>query len=292
MLDPDPPGGGGGAGGGGGTVLGGAAAGAAGGATPPAYNWRDHIPQEFKASPSLATIKDVPDLIKGFVNAQSLIGSKRIALPPDNASEAQLAEFYAAIGRPDTVDKYSAATVKAAEGMTFDEAGMKEARTLFHSIGLTDKQQQKIMDFYIGGMNKQHAAMAQSLEAGKHEAENTLRQEWGNSYDANLGLVQDLIRHYGDEAVVKELSTSIGNNIGLTRMLLKFGKTLSEDTSPKNKLPIREGTPAAAQQRIAELKSDKEFMRMLDDKKDPGHAQAVETWTAIHRQLGGPQTVQ
>lgn len=289
LLDPD-PGGAGGQGGGGGGAAGGA--GGAGGGATARYNWRDHIPPEFKASPSLATIKDVPDLIKGFVNAQSLIGMKRIALPPENASEAQMAEFFAAIGRPETVDKYSAATVKPAEGMTFDENGLKEARTLFHSIGLTDKQQQKIMDFYISGMNKTHAAMAQSLEAGKHKAENTLRQEWGNSYNANLGLVQEVIRHYGDEALAQELSTAIGNNVGLTRMLLKFGKTLSEDSNPKNKLQIREGTPAAAQQRIAELKQDKEFMRALDDKKDPGHEAAVETWTAVHRQLGGSQTVQ
>lgn len=263
-----------------------------GGGTPPPYNWRNDIPAEFKASPSLTTIKDVPDLIKGFVNAQSLIGMKRIALPPDNASEAQLSEFYTAIGRPDTVDKYSAASVKPAEGMTYDEAGLKEARNLFHSIGLTDKQQQKIMDFYVGGMNKAHVDMIKSLESGKHEAEGALRKEWGTSYDANLGLVKEVLRHYGDEAVAKELDTVIGNNVGLIRMLHKFGKTLSEDTSSKNRLQIREGTPAAAQQRISELKQDAAFMAALDDRRNPGHDAAVETWTAIHRQLSGSQMVE
>lgn len=274
LLDPNPPGGGGGGG---------------GASTIP--DWRPHIPAEFKESPSLATVKDLPDLIKGYVNAQGLIGQKRIALPPNNATEAQMAEFFTAIGRPDSVEKYSAADVKPADGVTFDEAGLKEARQLFYSIGLTDSQQKKLMDFYIGGMNKTHGEMATALANGKAATENALRQEWGHAYDANLGLVRDAIAHYGDADLAKELETSLGNNPGLTRMLLKFAKTLSEDTSPTNKFAIREGTPQAAQARIAELKKDAEFMKALDDRSNPGHADAVETWTAVHRQAGGSGTV-
>ncbi len=253
---------------------------------PTPADWRSGLPDDIKSHASLATVKDVNDLAKGYVNAQSLIGAKRIALPSDKATPEELNQFYAALGRPEAVDKYSEGAITPVEGLTLDKESLGKAREQMFKLGLTDAQQKGIMDFYLGGLNEGHTKITQDIEAGKANAENTLRQEWGTSYDTNLSVVKNVLRHFGNEDVLKELETSIGNSTGLTKMLHNFGKTLLEDKGPKGKFTVEVNTPAAAVQRLAELKSDATFQKALNDTSDPGHKDAVELWTNVHRQLG------
>ena len=254
--------------------------------TPTPTDWRAGLPDDIKSHASLATVKDVNDLAKGYVNAQSLIGAKRIALPSDKATPEELNQFYAALGRPEAVDKYSEGAIKPAEGLTLDKESLGKAREQMFKLGLTDAQQKGIMDFYLGGLNEGHTKITQDMETGKANAENTLRQEWGTNYDTNLSVVKNVLRHFGNEDVMKELETSIGNSTGLTKMLHNFGKTLLEDKGPKGKFTVEVNTPAAAVQLLAELKSDPQFQKALNTNTDPGHKDAVELWMQVHRQLG------
>ena len=44
-------------------------------------SWKDSLPEEIRGHKSLETIKDVGSLAKGFVHAESMIGSDKIAVP-------------------------------------------------------------------------------------------------------------------------------------------------------------------------------------------------------------------
>ena len=261
-------------------------AGGGGGTPPPPVDWKATLPDDLKAHASLATVKDVNDLAKGYVYAQQLIGAKRIALPGEKATDAEREEFFKAIGRPETLDKYTEGTVKPREGLAIDQAGLAKAKEQMFKLGLTDAQQKGIMDFYLSGLNESHEKLTGSIETSKVQAEEALRKDWGDRYDVNLGIAKNVLTHFADADVATELSGAIGNNPGLIRMLHKFGETLGEDKILSKKFAAESGTPAAAQARIMELHKDEAFQKALNDNTDPGHKNAVELWTQVHRQLG------
>lgn len=265
----------------------------AGGGAPPippappiVVDWKATLPDDIKSHASLATVKDVNDLAKGYVNAQQLIGQKRIALPGEKATDAEREEFYKALGRPETLDKYSEGMVKPREGLTVDQAGLAKAKEQMFKLGLTDAQQKGLMDFYLGGLNENHAKLTGDIETGRVQAEESLRKEWGEKYNVNLGVAKSVLTHFGDEQTATELQGPLGNSPGLIKLLHKFGESLSEDKVLSAKYSAPAGTPAAAQARIVELSKDDAFQKALNDNVDPGHKAAVELWTQVHRQLG------
>jgi hypothetical protein len=47
--------------------------------------WREHLPEDIRAEPSLANVRDLPGLAKSYVNAQRMIGRDKIVLPKDDS---------------------------------------------------------------------------------------------------------------------------------------------------------------------------------------------------------------
>lgn len=262
-----------------------AAGGGAGGGGAP-VDWKTGLPPELAANPVLTAFKDPIELAKSWDNAQKLIGTKRIALPGEKATDQERDEFYKALGRPETVDKYTDGTIKPDKDIVIDSESLTKAKAQFFKLGLTDAQQKGIMDFYLGGINESQKKLSTEMTASRATSEEALRKEWGDKYNANFGVIKNVLAHFGDEATATELQGHLGNNVGLVKLLYKFGTTLAEDKSLNNKFPIPVNTPAAAQQRILELRSDVTFQKALNDQTDPGHKQAVELWTQVHRQLG------
>lgn len=255
-----------------------------GGAGAAAADWRASLPEDMRASPMFATIADVPTLAKGYLNAQTLIGKKRIALPEANALPAEREAFYAQLGRPEAPDKYSEFTVKPAEGMTVDKDAISRMRKVFFDNGLTDAQQKAILDAHFTGLNEAHGKLSTSMQAERATAEQTLRTKWGSNYDVNVNIANAVVKKFADPAAVAELEAGLGNNPAIVELFHKLGKGMLEDKTPGGGNSIQVGTPAAAQARIGELKKDKDFMNSLMDRSSPGHNDAVALWTEVNRQ--------
>lgn len=251
----------------------------AGGATP----WYDSLPPDLKGDARITSLKDVGDLAKGYVNAQTLIGAKRVVVPGDKATPEEKAAFYNTIGRPETPDKYSPPTVKPIPGVNIDQAAIAAAAGKFHELGLTDAQQRGVMDYYLSGINDTTGRVKQSMESGKAAAESALRNDWGREYDANIEIARGALRQFGDVESMQEIEAGLGNNPALVKMFHKIGKSLAEDTSRTGTPFAPAGSAAAAMQKISELKTDRVFQEALNSTSNPGHRDAVALWTETHR---------
>lgn len=268
--------------------------GAAPAGTPPppaggAADWRATLPEDIRGNTSLATIPDVPTLAKSYVHAQSMIGMKRLAVPSKDAAPEAWNEVWNTLGRPEAPDKYSPATVKPAAGVTLDQEGVKKALTVFHQAGLTDSQATKVLDFYTTGLNETHAQMSQRLEQGKSSAEEALRRDWGDKYNANLEVAQGVLRRFGTPEAMTEIEAGLGNNPALIKMLHNMGSAMMEDRSKSGPGLVSQTGEAAAQQKIGELKMDENFMKKLNGRNEIGHKEAVEQWLNLHRQASPKQ---
>src|SRR5688572_11698033 len=204
------------------------------------------LPEDIRGEPSLATIKDVPTLAKGYVNAQKLIGAKRIALPGDNPTDQQLNEFFTAIGRPETHDKYDVPQFKFSdESLKLDEKAIDLTKQTFHKLGLTKKQAAGVLEHYMRYADEGWKSQRANTDANNSQAVGKLKEEWGDKFDTNLDIAKSVIRKFGDEGgeLVKFLDESgLGNHLPLVKMLHKLGSVIMEDKSlnfgPGNELPI------------------------------------------------------
>lgn len=253
---------------------------------PPPADWMTTLPPDMQANPALATFKGkgVDEVVKSYLNAQQLIGAKRIALPGEKATPEERAEFFKAIGRPESFDKYSEGAIKPAEGLVIDQAGLKTAREAFFNLGLTDDQQKGVMDFYFKGMNEATGKITQNANQQKEQADAQLHQEWGQNYDTNMNIVNATLSKFMTEEARQELQGPLGNNLGLIKMLHSMGKAMLEDHSPSGASKLEVGTAAAAQARITQLKTDTNFQTALNDPQHIGHKEAVALWMDVHRQ--------
>ena len=73
--------------------------------TPAEVNWRDQLPEDLRAAPSLANFTDIAGLAASYVNAKSLQGSS-IQIPTASASAEKRANFKKRLREavPDLID--------------------------------------------------------------------------------------------------------------------------------------------------------------------------------------------
>jgi len=217
------------------------------------YN-SDSLPDGVKGAESLKVIKSVADLAKRTVNAEKMVGKKGIVMPGENATEAEWGEFYTAIGRPTTPDKYEA---DIPEDMTslFDDTRMQSLRDRAFKLGVTGEQ---FKEFIAGEVEEASRILSeQDQEAARvrDEAELGLKREWGNAYDEKIHIVKRLIADtFGNSETDRlEFLSTYGNDPTFIRFAAAVGSRLVEHKALVAELT--QETPTQALSRIKELEA-------------------------------------
>ncbi len=221
------------------------------------------LPDEYKTAPSLANIKTIEDLTKGFVSAQRLVGANRVAVPGNDAGEEAWNNFFKAIGRPDAPELYQLPKIEGLDpSVGLDEAKMKEAKAFMHKIGVTNRQFPQLMKYYLEQTNGTIKAGKQQVEQEKAANIAALKEAWGDKYDANLDIARQVLKKFGDEEVVNFLEdTNLGSNTQLIKLFHAVGLGMLEDVerggTSGGDLNITDGSRAITE--IERLKGDEEF---------------------------------
>lgn len=253
--------------------------------TPPAspVDWRAGLPAELQTEPMLKTVPDVATLAKNYINAERMIGQKRLVVPGEKAQQVEWDAVWNTLGRPETHDKYPDSTVKPAEGLVLDANGLKTAKETFHKLGLSTKQAQGILDFYMQGVNTVHSAVQSQAKTSTAQATETLRQEWGDKFDVNMEVARAVIKQHGSEQLFNELDAGLGNHVGLIKLLHKFGASMIEGSNRQGQGSLQVGQGAQAVAEIEQMKLDQDFQKALHDARHTGHKAAVDRWMDSHR---------
>lgn len=251
---------------------------------PSGQDWRTGLPDDLRAHPALTDIKDLNGLAKSYVHAQSLVGADKIVLPKTDASPQEMNEFWNKLGRPSVADDYKFPDLKDT-GLEKNEEDQKWAKGLFHELGLTQTQSEKLYAAYTtrlgGGVKAMQEAKEQAQNAGLEE----LRAEWkGETFDLNIQMAQKALNTFGDEKLKAHLNaTGLGNDPMLIRTFAKIGKLLGEDRAFGERTSgagFASG-PEAAKAEIANLQLNKDFQKAYLTASDPGHALALDKMTKL-----------
>jgi hypothetical protein len=147
-----------------------------------------------------------------------------------NATDADKAAYYKAIGRPDKPEGYE---LLGPDGKAMDSKISQWARNLFFENGISQEVAGKIgsaWNVYLGSVIKADVDL-RTKERG--EAETKLKAELGDKYDASVELVKRVWKKHSEsefDAFVNE--TKIGNDPRLIRFMIKIAKLTGEDISP------------------------------------------------------------
>lgn len=122
-------------------------------------NWADVIPENLREKETFQNILKAEnpgaELAKQLDNAQTLLG-KKIAPPPDDATEEQLQEWYSKT-RPEKAEDYEFPDLNLGEDQTSlaerinayrTEDRLNKIRQIFHEEGLTKRQAKNIAEKY------------------------------------------------------------------------------------------------------------------------------------------------
>ena len=231
-------------------------------------NWRDSLPDDLKNDGSLQAIKTFPNLVKGYVHAQHMVGADKTIVPGKDATPEEVAAYRKAIGVPETAEGYEfAAPENLPEGMTFDEGLAKEFSKTALELGLTKDQAQSLMGFQAAYETRRFEAMQQAATAQCEETEKKLRSEWGNKYDTRINEIKAACKMFCPELDVNGLG--LGRSYEFLMMMSRICDKIGESTIQG----VGGGMQSSAKTRYYELFNDKKSAYW--DATNPGHEAAV-----------------
>lgn len=219
---------------------------------------------------SIASAEDMNGVVDWAKNINSRIG-RSLTIPGEDAGEEarqqfqqrvlekvpglimrpnedNLSEFYQAMGRPETADKYTAPVV---EGMEFDEGSLSAFAEFALENNLTDKQYQGMAI----EMQKRQALQTKQWQAEHTEGLQGLKGEWGMGYDQRVSAAQQyvdkLLPSIGDVNLLP--ASSIKELYNASQSIGAEGTALTHESGETVGM-----TPEEALQTIAEIRANPE----------------------------------
>jgi hypothetical protein len=187
-----------------------------------------------------------------------MIGKKGVIVPSENAGQAEIDAFHAAIGVPEKPEGYQSLFVKPEQlpDEYWDADYHKEAMTLFKNIGITPKQAAALIAFEN---EKTLVGIEQNTLSDKaeyDEAVKTNQRLLGKEYDVALHLNNVLISENTQEGEQRDrLLQKFGKDPDFIRYNYEIAKKLKEHNAIKETDMATGLTPAEAKAKAETLRA-------------------------------------
>ena len=243
----------------------------------PASSWRDTLPDSLKNTPSLAKFKDVESLAKSYLEGEKAF-SGRVAIPKEDAPEADWDAFYRKIGRPED-KRYRP------DGMTVSEEEeplLARYEEILHASGLTRTQGQKM----LAHMADLSASMeAEAKEQGERvRAENlaVLEKTFGGQMDLKVNQIKAALGQFGAQEL-SMLVEQTNYNPALVQFLSSVGEKLASDRLVTGDAPPSPTSRQAALEEIKRLEIDEAFQVNYRGSDFEKRQEAVRRMDALYK---------
>lgn len=244
--------------------------------------------EDLKNDPTLANISDLDTMARMLHSAQKMVGNPKnfIKRLSENASDEERQAFFREIGAPEKPEEYGLPQgLERPEDMpAMSEERVNQFRQVFHKAGMTKDQADAVLstlnELEVNAWNE----VSQRAEQRYEEAQRQLKEDWGQAYDEQLALAQQVADKKGDEFKQWMEANGLENDPMLIRLMAEVGGAMQEPGGlPSGGRPGGSGrlTPEAARERINELKGNPDFQKRWLNENDPGHKAAVDEMTRL-----------
>ncbi len=247
--------------------------------------WRNSfLPEDLRGEKIYDSVKDLPTAFKTLGHQAKLVGRKGILLPTEASGQSEWDAFYEATGRPKTAEDYQM-PIPEEQKDYYDPELIKEAKTIFHGLGLNQKQAGALWEFEKKRVAAQEKMLNDIEEREYSEADTALHAKWGTAYNENLHLVNRMISENAEPGEEMDyLIAEYGNNPKLANFLHKVGKKFIE-----HRIITDIDTPSAsANEKINELMRSKPYI----DSLHPDHKAVVQQVQSLFAEQAKRRTQQ
>ena len=243
--------------------------------TPPTeVNWRDQLPEDLRAAPSLANFTDIAGLAASYVNAKSLQGSS-IQIPTASASAEKRANFkkrlreaapdlidipedgndddwnavYTKLGAPDKLEGYE---------LPEDLAHLAHIRDLAFESKMTKKQYKRALEKAAASDRENREGMTVARQSNRDE----LQTKWGVAMEPKLSRILKVAELQGAPSEFQEAIKRGDVPPSMLYFLDKVSDALSgEGSELSEQSPTQSArmTPEAVQAEIQDILDNKEY---------------------------------
>ena len=228
---------------------------------PGSGEWFSGFNDDLKGYVQTKGFKGPDAVVDAYRNLEKLHGvpQERLLKLPEKLDDASLAPIFQRLGKPEKPEGYNIAPEKGA-----DENFVKFAQGLFHELGLTKSQGEKLAakwNEHLGNANK--AVIEQHNAKVTQENEN-LKKEWGLAYDKNVVIGKNAAQAFGIDGDTLDKLESVMGYAGVMKFVHRLGTKLGEDNfvgSDNRNNGFGEMTSVQAQHRIKQLGQDMEWTK-------------------------------
>jgi hypothetical protein len=219
-------------------------------------------------------------ILHSYQNLEKVFGADKagrtVMLPKDANDKAAIDAIYDKLGRPKSPDGYQIDLPNGA-----DPGFANAARGWFHKAGLTADQAKAVTESYkaleLDAVQRVQTEHAQQVEG--------LQKEWGAQFDRKVEVAKAALKAAGiTEAQTKAVESALGPATA-AKAFEFFGRNYAEAGPPGNETRTAPGftnlTPAAASQKMDQLRGDPNFMARYDHADPKVRAQAIEEMDAL-----------
>ena len=207
------------------------------------FDWRSQIPEEIRDHKSLAHFTDVGAMAKSLVNAQSMIGADKVAIPGKHATDEDWGEVWRKLGRPDTPDGYELVN-EMPEGIEQNDDMLNWFRNTAHEIGMTPTQAQKMLGRYNQFLGTQIGVDEGQIEQLRETTEIELKKEYGAAFADRVSNGNAVMQEFGGEGLT-ELQLADGRLLGDHPDIIKLMVNVGEFINSKIGEDVLAGTKSS-----------------------------------------------
>ena len=194
--------------------------------------WRAALPTELREHEFVKGFTKPGDFVKSALEIKTGHDALKTKLegaifkPGDKATDAERADFYKALGRPDKPEGYE---ISLPEGLPFTQQDIDWLRSTAHKRGFSKADTEAFAKDYFEKTKADIAAVDNQIKAKREEAVTALKKEWGAEYETKLDAAKITAKRIGGDDFVKFLSdTGAGDHPTFIKIFHKISTMLSE----------------------------------------------------------------
>jgi hypothetical protein len=268
---------------------------AAGVTTPPASTtatetvtttWRDTLPEDIRASPSLTKFETQEGLAKSYINLEKMLGTDKVAVPKEGDQEGW-ERWVKAAGRPDDPKDYGfQPPADLPAGLEYSPENDQRLAAVVHKAGLNKHQAGLVREEFMKWMGEGAVAQTDMSASTAATQETQLRTEWGRAFDQNLKEAKLAVKEYGgDEFAAYLEQTGLGNHPALAKAFHTIARKTMGESQLIGNGGERESTPADLDKAITDFRNTHSVA--LFDKSHADHAQRTAEYTRLFEKRHG-----
>ncbi len=241
---------------------------------------------------------DINAVFESYRGVEKLVGTDKIPAPRlDDPEQLNNWEGWKKLGVPDKPEDYKikrAEMPKGADGqpIPYDEGLEKVFLTAAHKAKVPAATIQAMYDELIAARVSEVTGLGQQFAQQKQETEAAILKEFGASVNAHKARAKEALTYMAgqigvDPGVLIDKTDAAMGSVETIKLFDKIAQMLGEDTLKGGGDGGFKDSPAAAQAEKNRLMQDPNFLKVYQDKHNPGHNDAVQRVSRLQRLISG-----